>query len=94
MGSGASQELVEGAAKAGFGTYALIEDERLVEEKVVGCMQKIYTPMRRVKSIVARLQDGSSFDLKTDMHWLENDKQLSLKFLLFDGKRSPASPIE
>ena len=41
MGSGASQELVQGSAKAGLGTHALIEDTTLVEEKVIMCMQKI-----------------------------------------------------
>ena len=35
MGSGADKHLVEGAAEAGFGTSALIADQKLVEEKVI-----------------------------------------------------------
>ena len=38
MGSGASRELIEGAAKAGLGTHALIADQTLVEEKVIGAL--------------------------------------------------------
>lgn len=75
MGVGASQELVEGAAKAGFGSYALIADENLVEEKVVGCMQKIYSPMRQLIKILAHPQAGGKpIPLMTDKLWLENDK--------------------
>jgi len=53
MGDGASQELVEGAAKAGLGTHALISDISLVEEKIVACMQKVYLPKRRLEKIYA-----------------------------------------
>lgn len=75
MGSGASQELVEGTAKAGFGTYAMIADQSLVEEIVVSCLQKIYTPMRRLDSIAALPADGTEpIKLKTESHWLQNDK--------------------
>lgn len=74
MGSGASQELVQGAAKAGLGAHALIEDITLVEEKVIVCMQKIYLPMRRITGVTARTESGTEIPLKTDMLWLENDK--------------------
>ena len=83
MGDGASQELVEGAAKAGLGTYALISDISLVEEKTVACMQRVYMPKRKLEKIYAYPVDQKtgSFELKADSHWLENDKQISLKFL-------------
>lgn len=38
MGSGADKHLVEGAAEAGFGTSALIADQKLVEEKVIAAL--------------------------------------------------------
>lgn len=68
----------------------MIADEKLVEEKVAICMQKIYQPMRRLTNIVAYTEsDMEEFPIKlkllTDGLWLENDKQLSLRFLLFDG---------
>jgi len=84
MGNGASQQLVEGAAKAGLGAYALISDISLVEEKTIACMQKVYLPKRRLEKIYAFPIDKesfSSFELKANARWLENDKQMSLKLL-------------
>lgn len=83
MGSGASQQLVEGSAKAGHGTHAIIADMTLVEEKVIAALQKLYLPMKRVSKVNLVLKNGEKHELKTDQHWLENDKQLSLKFLQF-----------
>jgi len=83
MGNGASQQLVEGAAKAGLGSYALISDISLVEEKTIACMQKVYLPKRRLEKIHAFPIDKEkpSFELKANARWLENDKQMSLKLL-------------
>ena len=45
------------------------------------CMQKIYLPMRRITYIAAKQSNGESIPLSTKSQWLENDKQLTLKYL-------------
>ena len=63
MGNGASQELVEGAAKAGLGTHALISDQTLVEEKVIAALQKHYLPMKKVDKVQLVFENGAKKEL-------------------------------
>ena len=43
--------------------------------------------MKKVAKVLLVLKNGDKHELKTDQHWLENDKQLSLKFLQFKDSR-------
>ena len=50
--------------------------------------------MKKVQKVNLVIKGGEKISLKTDQHWLENDKQLSLKFLQFkDSKDGSADKI-
>ena len=58
VGSGASSQLIKGAAIAGFGSHAFIDQPKQIEEKVMSALSKQYAPVKKIENFEFLDVDG------------------------------------